>query len=523
MKLMLIPIALLASAIAVQASFEYTAAKRQLDDLSNDAIMGFQKTGRLQQIAQWNEARFDSGKYAWSAEYDIVDNSYRALKLDTNSFCSGGGFLANGTLINTGGAERRGRNITALAGWKSIRVFKPCMNQTCEWAEYPTQHMGDNRWYPTVEQLPDGTLFIIGGSSKGTSVNREEINTPTYEFWPSRGSPVFMQFLVDTMPYNLYPFVHLLPSGHLFIFASRSSIIFDPVTGETLRHLPDIPGAVRSYPLTATSVMLPLSPDNDYEVEILICGGSSGMKGKSKADSTCGRINLSKEDAQWEMDTFVEPRLMPDGVILADGKILFVNGCQIGFAGYNGRNTNPTFTPVIYDPAKPKGERWITGLVPSNIARMYHSVATLVPDGTVWIAGSANIEPPNATAFPYPTEFRVEYFSPPYLFSNTPRPLISNVPPTLHPGQHWVLNLNLQTGAEPDVRVALIHPGFVTHSLHMSQRYVVLGSRVINDGTQLEIVAPPNNNLFPPGPAWLFVTNQGVPAKGVQLMISVGP
>lgn len=55
MKLMLIPpaIALLASAITVQASFEYTAARRQLDDLSNDAIMGFQKTGRLQQIGKF--------------------------------------------------------------------------------------------------------------------------------------------------------------------------------------------------------------------------------------------------------------------------------------------------------------------------------------------------------------------------------------------------------------------------------------------------------------------------------------
>ncbi|RUS33824.1 glyoxal oxidase N-terminus-domain-containing protein [Jimgerdemannia flammicorona] len=468
--------------------------------------------------AQWNEARFDSGQYAWSTEYDYIDNNYRALHMDTNSFCSGGGFLGNGTLVSTGGGERRGRNYKALEGWHSIRMFKPCTNQTCEWSEFSTHQMGVNRWYPTAEQLPDGSLFIIGGSKKGAAVNREEINTPSYEFWPTRGPPVHMQFLVDTMPYNLYPFVYLLPSGHLWIFASRSSIIFDYEKNEIVRRLPDIPGNVRSYPLTGTAVMLPLMPENNYEVEVLVCGGAEGMRRKSRADDTCGRINLSKEDTKWEMDTFVFPRLMPDGVLLADGKILFVNGCQRGFAGYNGRNNDPQFTPVIYDPVKPLGQRWITGLVSSTIARMYHSVALLIPDGTVWIAGSGCIDPPNATATPYPTEFRVEYFSPPYLFS-TPRPLISNVPTSLYPAQRFAININLQSDSTPDVKAALINPGFSTHSLHMSQRYVGLESSLSEDGLNLEVVAPPNNNIFPPGPAWFYVTNNGVPAQGVQVMV----
>ena len=81
--------------------------------------------------------------------------------------------------------------------------------------------------------------------------------------------------------------------------------------------------------------MLPLDPANDYNVEILICGGSEKMKNNAVADDTCGRINLGDENPQWEMETFVHKRLMPDGVFLPDGTIFWANGCQRGWAGKN--------------------------------------------------------------------------------------------------------------------------------------------------------------------------------------------
>ncbi|OZJ05131.1 hypothetical protein BZG36_01340, partial [Bifiguratus adelaidae] len=257
-------------------------------------------------------------------------------------------------------------------------------------------------------------------------------------------------------------------------------------------------------------------PDNDYQVEILICGGSAEMKGKSKASDDCGRINLSDPDPQWEMDTFVHRRLMPDGVLLPDGTILFINGCQTGFAGYNNRNRDPTFDPIIYDPSKPHGERWMTGLANTNIARMYHSVASAIPDGRVWVAGSNTNDPPNITA-EYPTEFRVEYFSPPYLFQG-PRPHVNHVPSTLEYAQTYTISLNLDTIATGDLRVALMNHGFVTHSQHMSQRQVILKHR-FDDVDQLEIEVPPKSEIFPPGPGWLYVIHNGVPSVGVHVMV----
>lgn len=70
----------------------------------------------------------------------------------------------------------------------------------------------------------------------------------------------------------------------------------------------------------------------------------------------------------------------------------------------------PVYRPALYDPAAPAGKRISnSGFPSSNIPRMYHSTATLLPDGRVMIAGSN----PNADVsnLKYATEYRIEYFS----------------------------------------------------------------------------------------------------------------
>ncbi|GAA5812433.1 hypothetical protein MFLAVUS_005889 [Mucor flavus] len=484
-----------------------------------------EKTILIIDKAEWNEAQFDSGESAFSVQYDLETNSYRPLPLETNTFCSAGGFLANGSFISTGGGEKRGRTWKAEPGWQSIRHFTPCTDSSCLWEEYKTGRMTQNRWYPTVEQLPEGDLFIIGGSTKGTAVNRAEVNVPSYEFWPPRPEgEVFFQFLKDTMPYNLYPFVFVLPDGNLFVFANKKSIIYDYKNQKIVKELPKIPGNPRSYPLTGGAVMLPLDPENNYNVEILICGGSERMKNNASADDTCGRINLGDEDPQWEMETFVHKRLMPDGVIMADGNVLWVNGCQRGWAGYNGRNYDATLDPLIYTPTAPLKKRWTQNLASTDIARMYHSVALTLPDGRVWIAGSNNVDPPDINA-EYPTEFRVEYFSPPYLFKTATRPLISHVPRVVTYDESFEIFLNLEglasTHSNPasQIRVGLLRTGFSTHSMHMSQRYVFLKHEVSDDLQTLKITAPPHAAIYPPGAGMLYVLFDGVPSNGTEIFV----
>lgn len=92
-----------------------------------------------------------------------------------------------------------------------------------------------------------------------------------------------------------------------------------------------------------------------------------------------------------EDDDLPEARSMLNLIYLPTGQLFGVNGAGTGVAGYGNDSwaigqsyaDNPVLTPAIYDPAAPAGKRWSRdGLSASTIPRMYHSSATLLPDGT---------------------------------------------------------------------------------------------------------------------------------------------
>ncbi|KAF8983133.1 hypothetical protein BGZ46_010798 [Entomortierella lignicola] len=480
--------------------------------------------------AENNPAKLSDGRAAHAVEYDINTNQYRVLDLTTNTFCSGGGFLPNGTLISAGGAESRvTHHFTATAGFQSLRMWKPCEDNSCEWIENsadPVWQMTANRWYVSITTLPSGKLFILGGSNESLAINKNAANIPTWEIYPKPldYKPVFMQFMLDAMPNNLYPNVYPLPDGTLYIFANQKSVIYDVNSRKEVRRLPDIPGGPRSYPLTGSHVLLPLDPAKNYAHEILVCGGSEAMSTRANAIRTCGRINLHANNPQWEMDRMPAPRLMSDAVILADGKILLLNGAQKGYAGFL-RASDPIYTPIVYDPEAPLGQRF-TEWVPSNIARMYHSVATLLPDGSVFVAGSNPNSEVQVENVLNPTEYRVESFTPPYLSTDLERPeIVSTIPNTVNYGQKLrvVVDLKATDKYEPDITFMLGHRGFVTHSTHMSQRMTKLVFTKTGEvGTKVtySVTLPPNANIMPPGPHYIHVLNNGVPSKALRLILN---
>ncbi|CAG8670770.1 2895_t:CDS:2, partial [Funneliformis mosseae] len=478
-----------------------------------------------------NHLKKSDGLAAISSEYDLDTNQARPLSVYTNTFCSAGSFLANGTLIEAGGST--GDDINYRSGLQTIRVYDKDIG---DWIELEGI-LPSNRWYPTMITLPNGNLMILGGSTKAVAVNRADINNPTFTIYPPPNGVMQdheFEFLTATLPNNLYPIVHLIPNDEgkalLFVFASKESIAFDLGTGQTVKTYPKMPGGFRSYPLTGTSIMLPLSPIDNYKPTIMICGGNKDREITSVSEASCGRLALTTENAEWEMDDFGgTPRVMPDATYLVDGTILFVNGAGTGFAGLRkgqGANSlytadNPVLFPTHYDPIA----KTYKALASTNIPRVYHSVATLLPDGTVLVAGS-NPSSVVSLDIKFPTEYRVEIFTPPYLYTSTPRPNIislQDIPtnqqriPIFYDEVITMVVHIKSSDLQPSLKAAIIHHGFVTHSTNMNQRYVYLNienfypDESIADQYVVTLKLPPNPTIIAPGPHYIYLFNYNAP------------
>ena len=393
------------------------------------------------------------GHPAWAALYNLNTHSVKPLRMQSNSFCAGGTFLSNGTLINVGGnpvveSHTSSADFGDVNGLQAVRHLSPCEPSTAEGCEMFENHsrirMASPRWYTTVIRIDDGSAMIIGGAKKGGWINNATVNNPTIEYYPPKnlhgknGLPIELPFLVKTLPSNLFPIAFSLPNGNVFMAANRDAIIYDWKTN-TEMELPQIPHGVRvTYPMTSTALLLPLSPENSYKPEVLICGGSTvddtkagyQISSQDAASAQCSRLVLTEDGikAGWKVETMPQARIMPDAVLLPTGKVLIVNGGGSGISGYgNVRNQvgasnadHPVLTPMLYDPNGPEGNRFSSdGMPSSSIPRLYHSVATLTPAGGVMIAGSnPNLD---RSEVMYGTEYRVEWLNPPYMSQDRPK------------------------------------------------------------------------------------------------------
>ncbi|EJD05922.1 copper radical oxidase [Fomitiporia mediterranea MF3/22] len=497
------------------------------------------------------------GHPAWGALYNLNTHAVKALHMKSNSFCAGGTFLSNGTLINVGGNpvvsdKTAAADFGDVDGLQAIRLFHPCDSDSvvdCDIYENHTRiRMASPRWYNTVIRLSDGSAMIIGGSKKGGWMNNATTNNPTVEYYPpkdikgSNGLPITLPFLKETLNSNLFPIAFSLPDGRVFISANEDATIYDWKTNSE-RRLPQIPNGVRvTYPMTGTGLLLPLSAENKYTPEILLCGGSAAddtkpgyeLNSQDPASSQCSRLVLTEEGiaAGWQVEQMPQPRVMPDAVLLPTGEVLIVNGGASGISGYanvigqvgQSNADNPVLMPVLYDPSAAAGSRFSSsGMPTSAIPRLYHSVATLTPSGAVMIAGSnPNLD---RSEVKYGTEYRVEWLYPPYM--NQARPTIAEAPDMIGFGGLAHLRVQWSGGAKPSisdtVKIACMDLGYVTHAVHANSRLVYLEFKHDpNDASTLLAMGPPSGEVYPPGPAWLFVVVNGVPSEGKKVLIGDG-
>ena len=64
--------------------------------------------------------------------------------------------------------------------------------------------------------------------------------------------------------------------------------------------------------------------------------------------------------------------------------------------------------------------------------------------------------------------------------------------------------------------------GYITHAVHANSRLVYLECSLSADQTTLMVTGPPNGNIYPPGPGFIYVVIDGVPSTGLRLLIGDG-
>ncbi|KAK3003420.1 hypothetical protein RJ639_018685 [Escallonia herrerae] len=462
--------------------------------------------------------------FAHAIEYDVESGIIRTLKMESDPWCSSGGLTATGDLINTGGFNK---------GIRGVRVLSPCEN--CEWRENPTALSAD-RWYASQQILDDGTIAVVGGRR---AYNYEIVPPDSLKFPIQQFGLRFLQETTDEVENNLYPFVYLTPDGNLFIFANNRAILVEPKTGKTIREFPNLPGGSRNYPASGMSALFPikLSPENTdpIEAEVIVCGGNQPeafkeVDGKPMEEKNflpalqdCARISITKEDAEWEKEDMPTPRIMGDMLHLPTGDLLILNGAKKGTSGWwNG--DEPNLTPVLYSPNKKNGERF-KELKPTQIPRMYHSTAAVLPDGQVLVAGSNENDKYNFAAR-FPTELRVEKFAPPYLDpaldKHRPKILEDTSDKKLTYGEKFKVSFKLDNAPElgvSDIKLTMLAPPFTTHGYSQNQRMLVLGVTEVTDQL-VTAVAPPSGKIAPPGHYIVYVVHRGVPSPGMWVQIA---
>ncbi|KAF5333967.1 hypothetical protein D9611_014940 [Ephemerocybe angulata] len=289
-----------------------------------------------------------------------------------------------------------------------------------------------------------------------------------------------------------------------------------------------MPDAVRVYPASAGTIMLPLTPANNWTATILFCGGSAVATERWQAPDFIAIQQHRRPPALGSPRRFrilyprrraPEARSMLNFIQLPDGTILGLNGAATG-------SLTPYFhLPMDTNPGSSRHRCYGTspgpqanrqrfsrnGFSASAIPRMYHSSATLLPDGSVMVTGSNPNADHTTGVKPQPKALptKLTYGGPSFNVQLTSDDLFGTLE-----------NLNKTTAV-------LIRTGFSTHAMNMGQRFVELQTSFTGFHSNTSAIlhvsqVPPNPALLAPGPALLFIVVNGVPSVGVQVMVGSG-
>ncbi|KAJ9655891.1 hypothetical protein H2198_005332 [Neophaeococcomyces mojaviensis] len=162
----------------------------------------------LDKIEDYTEMWLPDHRLAYSSIYEPkpeVDYRLTPVPVYSNAFCCGGAYLADGTLMTMGGnGPLTWLDDTVTDGFDALRYLYTQEKHKI-WQEHQGIRMSSKRWYPSVQTLSDGRVFIAAGSLNGLDIRNNSNNNPTYELLDKDGKPqgesMPMEILVKNQPY----------------------------------------------------------------------------------------------------------------------------------------------------------------------------------------------------------------------------------------------------------------------------------------------------------------------------------
>ena len=413
----------------------------------------------------------------------VTGQTISQFSLSWDMFCNGMVLLEDGQPFIAGGTIQ----YDPFYGQPQAATFDPLSNTFSN-----APNMAHGRWYPTLLTLGDGRVMTFSGLKEtGATDTAVEFYSPDTG-WSG-------EYVAPWTP-DLYPWLLLLPNGKVFYAGAQTvSKLFDPSTNTWNTNLATTNySGKRTY---GSSVLLPLTPNNSYDPKVMIMGGGN------PATNTTEIIDMGASTPGWQYGpSMTQARIEMNAVILPNGKVLALGG------SVNDEDTkSASLNADLYDPVS----NTFSSAGANAYPRLYHSVALLLPDATVWFAGG---NPVRGSYVP-----QMEIYQPAYLFNAdgtlATRPSITTAPTAIGYG----LDFDVATPDAANIAsVVLVRNGTVTHAFGMDQREVVL-SFTAASGT-LNVTSPPNSNIAPPGYYMLFILNQsGVPSAASFVQVSSQP
>ncbi len=417
-------------------------------------------------VLAWDGAAQGGAAFVWHPS----TNTFTSKNPPDNIFCAGHCLLPDGRLLVVGG------HIASFSGIPDANIFDAV---TSKWTQVMSMVFG--RWYPTAIALPDRRVLVVGGNNGCSTCIADipEIYDPATNTWTQ------LPEASNALPE--YPHLFVLPDGRVLATGSFQSAISTQVLDVSAQTWTVVdPVVVDGH----SSVM--------YATNKFMKSGTSGTGDPPYVQSaaTTYVLDMNQVQPSWRATApMAFPRSFLNLTILPDGNVLATGG---------ERRTDPFDQTQAVFPAElwsPSAETWTT-LAPLRVPRFYHSIALLLPDGRVLVAGGGRFGGGAVDDM-----LNAEIFSPPYLFKG-PRPVITSAPNPLS------YNTSFPVSTPDAARissVSLLPLGSVTHHFNTNQRYLSLPFQAGAGG--LTVQAPANSNIALPGYYMLFIVDtNGVPS-----------